>query len=288
MPLRDGISEGPVIGGYVGEPIEVVRCETVDLDVPASSEIVIEGHLTLDEMDAEGPMAEYPGYIVPSSRQFRPLYRVSAMTYRDDPILPIVAAGHPPEENHTCWGIGIAATVLAELRKTGWPVTACFVPFEAACHLLVVTVSRDWKRRTAHPNAADFARALGEYVFSLRGGQVVPRIFVVLDDVDPSNPAEVLWAMATRVHPGDGEIMFPTLSANPLNAFMRGNEKAAMFTTKAVLNGLPRDDWAADQVPVRADFATLYPEELKRKVLAGWTTLYGFPGDMWNKRAQPA
>jgi hypothetical protein len=71
--------------------------------------------------------------------------------------------------------------------------------------------------------------------------------------------------------------MFPTLSANPLNAFMRGNENAAMFTTKAVLNGLPRDDWAADQVPVRADFATLYPEELKRKVLAGWTTLYGFP-----------
>jgi 3-polyprenyl-4-hydroxybenzoate decarboxylase len=121
---------------------------------------------------------------------------------------------------------------------------------------------------------------LGDYVFSLRGGTVVPRIFVVLDDVDPSNSAEVLWAMATRVHPGDGEIMFPTLSANPLNAFMRGNEKAAMFTTKAVLNGLPRDDWAADQVPVRADFATLYPEELKRKVLAGWTTLYGFPGDM--------
>jgi len=64
-------------------------------------------------------------------------------------------AGHPPEENHTCWGIGIAATVLAELRKAGWPVTACFVPFEAACHLLVVTVSRDWKRRTAHRNAAD-------------------------------------------------------------------------------------------------------------------------------------
>jgi hypothetical protein len=53
-------------------------------------------------------------------------------------------------------------------------VTACFVPFEAACHLLVVTVPRDWKRRTAHPDAPDFARALGDYVFSLRGGTVVP------------------------------------------------------------------------------------------------------------------
>jgi UbiD family decarboxylase len=71
MPLRDGVSEGSVIGGYVGEPIEVVRCETVDLDVPASSEIVIEGHLTLDEMDVEGPMAEYPGYIVPGSEELK-------------------------------------------------------------------------------------------------------------------------------------------------------------------------------------------------------------------------
>jgi 4-hydroxy-3-polyprenylbenzoate decarboxylase len=207
----------------------------------------------------------------------RPVYRVSAMTWRDDAILPVVAAGHPPEENHTCWGIGIAATVLAELRRANWPITTCFVPFEAACHLLVVTVPREWRNRSAHSSALDFARALGDFVFNLRGGTVVPRILVVLDDVDPSDPADVLWALVTRVHPGDGEIMFLSLAANPLNAFMKGNEKHAMFTTKSVLDGLPRDDWAPDQVPVRADFATLYPPDLKQKVQALWTKGYGFP-----------
>jgi UbiD family decarboxylase len=277
MPLRDGVSEGPVIGGYLGNPIDVVACETVDLEVPASSEIVIEGHLTLDEMDEEGPMAEYPGYLVLGSRRLRPVYRVSAMTYRNHAILPIVAAGYPPEENHTCWDIGIAATVLAELRRARWPVTSVFVPFEAACHLLVVTVSSNWRDNSEYRSTQDFTRALGAFVFSTRGGTVVPRVLVVLDDIDPSKPHEVLWAMATRVHPGDGEIPFPTIAANPLNAFMKAGEKAAMLTNKAVIDGLPRDDWGPDQVPVRADFATLYPAALKRSITELWSTDYGFP-----------
>ena len=277
MPLRDGVSEANVIGGYLGKPIDVVRCKTVGLEVPASSEIVIEGHLSLDEVDAEGPMAEYPGYLMPDSRQMRPVYHVSALMYRSDPILPIVAAGYPPEENHTCWGIGVAATVLAELRRAGWPVTACFVPFEGACHLLVVTVPEDWRSRSPHPSAPDFARALGDFVFALRGGTVIPRVLVVTDDLDPSDAGEVLWALATRVHPGDGEIMFSAEPANPLNAFLTSQEKEAMFTTKSILDGLPRDEWGPGQRPVRADFATLYPESLKRRVLDRWSDQYGFP-----------
>ena len=225
MPLRDGVSEANVIGGYLGKPIDVVRCKTVGLEVPASSEIVIEGHLSLDEVDAEGPMAEYPGYLMPDSRQMRPVYHVSALMYRSDPILPIVAAGYPPEENHTCWGIGVAATVLAELRRAGWPVTACFVPFEGACHLLVVTVPEDWRSRSPHPSAPDFARALGDFVFALRGGTVIPRVLVVTDDLDPSDAGVVLWALAPRVHPGDGEIMFSAEPANPLNAFLTSSRK---------------------------------------------------------------
>ncbi|RQS43397.1 UbiD family decarboxylase [Burkholderia sp. Bp8986] len=276
MPLRDGVSEGPVIGGYLGEAIDVVRCETVDLDVPASSEIVIEGHLSLDEVDEEGPMAEYPGYLIPDSRQMRPIYHVTAMTWRDNAILPIVAAGYPPEENHTCWGIGIAATVLAELRRSGWPVTACFVPFEAACHLLVVTVPVNWREISTYKSANEFARALGEFVFGMRGGTVVPRILIVLDDVDPTDARDVLWAIATRVHPGDGELNFPHLSANPLNAFMKANEKLAMFTTKSVLNGLPSDDWSENDVPMRADFSTLYPDALRQHIRDSWVSGYGF------------
>ena len=277
MPLRDGVSEPDVVGGFVGEPIEVVRCRTVPLEVPASSEIVIEGHIALDEVDDEGPMAEYPGYLVRESKKKRPVYHVSAMMYRDDPILPIVAAGFPPEENHTCWGICIAATIFDELRRAGWPVSFCYIPFEAACHLLVVTVPSDWRERTVHASAPDFAHALGDFVFALRGGTVVPRILVVTDDIDPTDPGEVLWALTTRVHPGDGEIMFAAEPANPRNTFLKENEKAAMFTTKSVLNGLARDEWSPDVIPIRADFDNLYPEALKQRIIEGWSDDYGFP-----------
>jgi UbiD family decarboxylase len=277
MPLRDRVSEPDVIGGFVGEPIDVVRCRTVELEVPASSEIVIEGHIALDDVDEEGPMAEYPGYLVRESKKMRPVYHVSAMMYRTDPILPIVSAGYPPEENHTCWGICIAATIWDELRRAEWPVSSCYIPFEAACHLLVVTVPRDWRERTPHTSAPDFVRALGDFVFGLRGGTVVPRILVVTDDVDPTNPGEVLWALTTRVHPGDGEIMFAAEPANPRNAFLKDNEKVAMFTTKSVLNGLARDEWSPDVIPVRADFDNLYPAALKQRIIEGWSADYGFP-----------
>ena len=89
----------------------------LDLEVPASSEIVIEGHVMLDHVDSEGPMAEFPGYLF-REHYGCPVFKVTAITHRNDAILPVVSCGMPPEENHTCWGIAIAATVLAELRDS--------------------------------------------------------------------------------------------------------------------------------------------------------------------------
>lgn len=277
MPLRDGVNEADFVGGYLGEPLEVVKCETVDLDVPASSEIVIEGHVMLEEVDAEGPMAEFPGYLFLKSGRKKPVYKVTALTFRNDPILPMVCAGMPPEENHTCWGVTIAATVLAELRRSNWRISACFVPFDAACHLIVITVPFDYLKGSPHKTNADFCKAMAEAVFQLRGGANIPRLMVACDDIDPSDTHQVLWALATRCHPGSGEIDFPHLSANPLDAFLRADEKAAMFTTKSVLNCLPHEDWSPEARPVPATFDRVYPADLRARVLRDWRTGYGLP-----------
>jgi UbiD family decarboxylase len=199
------------------------------------------------------------------------------MTYRNQPILPVVSCGVPPEENHTCWGIAIAATVLAELRRSGWPVSRCFLPFDAACHLAVVTVPRDCLQRSPHKTNAAFCKALAEFVFRLRGGQIVPRLMVVRDDIDPSDGREVLWALMTRCHPGSGETTLPHLSANPRDAFLRKDEKAAMFTSKSVFDCLPQEDWTIDEAPVRASFDRVYPAELQARILRDWTKGYGLP-----------
>jgi 4-hydroxy-3-polyprenylbenzoate decarboxylase len=277
MPLRDGVNEADFVGGYLGKPLEVVKCETVDLEVPASSEIVIEGHVSIDEVDHEGPMAEFPGYLFPKDRHMCPVFKVTAIAFRKDAILPVVSCGMPPEENHTCWGMAIAATVLAELRHSNWPVTACYLPFDAACHLIVVTVPRDYLKRSAHKTNAQFCKAMAEFVFQLRGGAIVPRLMVVRDDIDPSSTRDVLWALTTRCHPGSGETDFPHLATNPRDAFLRPDEKAAMFTTKSVLDCLPHEDWNEETAPLRASFECAYPADLQARILRDWKTGYGLP-----------
>lgn len=80
MPLPEYVNEADYVGAYFNEPVEVVQCKTVDLQVPATSEIVIEGTLSLQETDLEGPMGEYAGYLWTGQTSQKPVYHVSAMT----------------------------------------------------------------------------------------------------------------------------------------------------------------------------------------------------------------
>ena len=128
MPLPAYVDEADFVGAYFGEPVDVVKCETIDLYVPATAEIVIEGTLSLAETDAEGPMGEYAGYLWTGQSSPKPVYHVSAMTFRNDPILPISVAGEPVEENHTAWGIPNAAEIVYTLRKAGLPIATAWSP----------------------------------------------------------------------------------------------------------------------------------------------------------------
>jgi UbiD family decarboxylase len=275
MPLPANVSEADYMGGYFGEPVDVVRCETVDLEVPATSEIVIEGFLSDKETAMEGPMGEYAGYLWPGPGTPKPVYHVTAMTFRKDPILPIVAAGEPVEEDHTAQGLPSAAQLLAEIRDAGIPATMAWVPFESANHWLVVTVPRDWSSRLGY-GPARLCREIGTLVFEKsKFGAVMPKILVMNDDVDASNTPEVVWAFATRCHPVSGEIHFDHESTSPLVAFLETSEKMAGRTAKVVYNCLPPEDWGG-RLPIRCSFAHNYSRELQDKVIANWGT-YGFP-----------
>ena len=145
MPLADGVNEADFIGAYLGEPLEVVDCETVGLQVPATSEIVLEGMVSVEETACEGPIGEYTGYLNPGSGAPQPVFQVTAMTYRDQPILPVVASGEPIEENHTCWGLAISSQFLWELCGPVFRLPPVLAPFTAAAHWLVVTVPGSYR-----------------------------------------------------------------------------------------------------------------------------------------------
>jgi 4-hydroxy-3-polyprenylbenzoate decarboxylase len=92
MTLPAGADESAYLGALYGGPVEVVRCETNDLDVPYGAEVVIEGHLSVHRDATEGPFAEFHGWALAETSP-RPVFSVEAVTYRDEPIWPLCAAG---------------------------------------------------------------------------------------------------------------------------------------------------------------------------------------------------
>src|SRR5262249_11652057 len=142
-PVPKGLCEYDVIGAIRGAPVELVKCETVDLYVPAAAEIIIEGYLQFDPslFLMEGPFAEVTGYIA-GDRSPKPTIRVTAIAHRKDPILRGTIEGSLPgcfSENGMCSSIMRAATAWNVLDRAGVPgVTDVWCPpVQAGVNILV-------------------------------------------------------------------------------------------------------------------------------------------------------
>ena len=275
LPLPENVDESLFLAAYFGEPLEMVQAETVDLPVPATAEIVIEGHVgvTNDDVALEGPMNEYPGYIAHEASP-KPVFHISAITYRNNAILPVVAAGPPVEEDHTVTGTMHAAQILYELRQAKLPISSCWVCFESAWHWLVVAARSDWHQLLGI-GSADFARRIGDVVFAGKAGFGVPKILLVEDDVDITNLDEVVWAFATRAHPSHGEIHFPNKDNVDLYVYLEENEKGTCRSTKVVHNCLTADRYPPATLPRKSTLTNAWPSEIQQKVLSSWQR-YGY------------
>jgi UbiD family decarboxylase len=99
LPIPKNVPEGEYVGGMVGRPLELVKCDSNDLLVPASSEIVLEGALLLDHTGEEGPFGDFLGISFEGDAHRQPLFRVDRITHRDDAILPISVPGRITDES---------------------------------------------------------------------------------------------------------------------------------------------------------------------------------------------
>ncbi len=266
-PLPTYVSEGEVLGAHLGEPVEVVQCNSVDLQVPAGAEIVIEGTISDKETAEEGPMGEFAGYMGEHDTP-QPVYNVSAITYRDAPILPVVNAGAPVEDTQTCCGTMYSAAVLAELRKHNFPVDTCFLTFESAVHFMVVTVE---EMEHTHASAKKLAREAKDLIFNSKPGVDFPKIMIVDNDIDPSDITQVMWAFATRVHPQNDAHFFEHQKTLPLLHYLNAAEKKDMSSTKVIFDALLP---SFDRNKI-SSFEYSYPKELQEKVLKNWGK-YGY------------
>jgi len=110
-----GTDELELAGALRGSPVEVVKAKTVDLDVPATAEIVIEGTVLPNVREQEGPFGEVSGYYTPANA--KPIIEVSAITHRRNPIYQAALTGMPTTENHILKQLPLEATFYWSLKK---------------------------------------------------------------------------------------------------------------------------------------------------------------------------
>lgn len=190
-----GMDEYDVAGGLAGESIPLVKCKTVDLEVPADAEIVIEGYIPADssEWEMEGPFGEFHGHFNEAEARKRPTGIITAITYRNSPILQGCSPGVGPNELTLCGQMGFAAGMWDSLKKAGIPgVEAVNVPESGAGGFTaVVSLSRHFYRGNA--------QAVMNHLFSVGH---FPKIVIVVDsDIDIYDDFMVQWAVNTRVQP---------------------------------------------------------------------------------------
>jgi UbiD family decarboxylase len=200
-----GIDEFHVGGGLRGAPVKLIPCETIDVEVPAFAEVVIEGVTVPGERVADGPYGEYPGCY--SEAKQAPVLKVTAITMRHNPIWQTALTGMPVTENHTLIEYGNAAVVYREVKKIVPEVKAInLTPGGTFRHHVVVSIKK---------RAENEGRNVILGLLSLGIG--LKQVIVVDDDIDPFDPMQVDWALATRMQADKDVIIIPRIACSTLD-----------------------------------------------------------------------
>lgn len=258
-PIPYGVSEYNVAGGIRGEPVELVKCETVDLAVPATAEIVIEGELSIHELKDEGPFGEYTGYMG-GHRKPRDVIHVRAVTHRNNPIFTTTCEGYPMTNNHGIMSISCAAEFLELLRESGLPVTGVS-SFPATVQMLVVVAVKAGSVR---------ADEVAHTIWASRIGNYTPYVVIVDEDVDPFNMGEVFHAIASKCHPYRGIVRLDHATGWALCPWMSRHEQEYRLGARVYFDCTWPPDWDPSEVPIKCTFDKMYPSEVKEKALAKW------------------
>ena len=189
-PLPDEIDELLFAGFLRQEPVDLVPCETIDLEVPADAEYVLEGYVLPGEERLEGPFGDHTGYY--SLAEPYPVFHLTAVTHAREPIYPTIVVGKPPMED-AFLGKATERIFLPLIRMALPEMVDMNIPVETLFHSLALVSIR--KRYPGHANKVAHALwGLGQMMFC--------KTIVVFDEeVDVHNIREVLWRFANNVAP---------------------------------------------------------------------------------------
>lgn len=251
-PLPHGMDELMLAGFLKKSPVDLVRCKTVDLEVPAEAEIVLEGYVEEGDTRLEGPFGDHTGFYS-RAKEF-PVFHITCMTHRRDPVYVTTAVGRPPMED--CYmGRAIERIFLPLIQKQFPEITEIHLPWEGSFHNCVIVAIRksypDQGKKVIHG-----LWGFGQLMFS--------KMVVVLDhDANIQDIREVAWRVLNNFDP-KRDVVF---GEGPLDELdhgaaedLRGSKIGIDATRKTEAEGMKRP-WPDDIVMT---------DEVKRLVESRW------------------
>ena len=256
------LNEVDLAGGIRGKPVELITCETVDLEVPATSEIVFEGEVLPKERQLEGPFGEYTGYCS-SDKAPRPVVRITCITHRNNPILTVSSPGKPFDDTTFVYALCGSAALTRDLRNLGLPFKSVFL----TPSMMAVVISTN----ETYPG---YVHTLSSAIWGSKSGIYRPTIIVVGDDVDVTNADEVMWALTTRVHPVRDIHVQQRAPGSPLFPFISPEERTTLTGANVCYDATFPFEWK-EKTPQIVDFQHAWQKETRQLVLSRWKE-YGF------------
>jgi len=238
VPAPPDIEEYVIAGFLRGAPVDLVKCETVDLEVPATSEIVLEGHIHLDELRSEGPFGDHTGFY--SLEDLYPVFHLSCITHRKDPIYAATIVGKPPQED-AYMGKAVERIFLPLMKLTIPELVDINLPIEGIFHnLMLVSIKKSYPGQ---------ARKVMNAIWSLGQAMFTKCIVVVDEDVDVQDLADVTLKVFNHIDP-ERDIQFTLGPVDSLDHAARLPDYGSKMGIDATRK------WASE------GFARPWPEEI--------------------------
>jgi 4-hydroxy-3-polyprenylbenzoate decarboxylase len=255
VPAPPDVEEFIIAGFLRQKPVELVKCETVDLEVPANAEIVLEGYVQLDELRKEGPFGDHTGFYTPEDDY--PVFHITCITHRKHPIYATTIVGKPPMED-AHMGKAVERIFLPLMRLTMPEIVDVNLPVEGVFHnLMIVSIKKSYPGH---------ARKVMNGIWSLGQAMFTKCVIVVDEDVDVQDIADVVLKVSNNIDP-ERDIQFMLGPIDSLDHSSRqpnyGSKMGIDATRKWKTEGFDRA-WP-DEITMS--------REVKAKVDAMWKSL---------------
>jgi len=236
VPAPPEVEEYLIAGFLRGKPVELVKCETVDLEVPAHAEYILEGYVSLGELRTEGPFGDHTGFYTMEDQY--PVFHITCITHRKDPIYAATVVGKPPMED--AWmGKAVERIFLPLMQLTLPEIVDVCLPPEAVFHnLMIVSIRKSY---------AGHARKIMNGIWAMGQAMFTKCIVVVDEDCDVQDLAEVTLRVANNIDP-ERDIQFTLGPVDSLDHASRlpnyGSKMGIDATRKWAAEGFTRP-WPA-------------------------------------------